>query len=212
MRIDATMISCYTKIINKNENDEDMKTIGDRIEQLLKDFGRARYEGAPPYTQVDFMEMLTGKRPAPDGKYYHVSTNKSTLNRILTNKQQPSHELLFAICDMFNTDTEWILRGNVLEPEKIPDRFMTDEANEVGAIIDQMKPPSRQVLLAAAKAALDAERILQKQAEQQILESEKELARIMKSYIIHLENGDRKLIDAYIDRIDRIDRHHTAAQ
>lgn len=211
MKTNATMINCYTNVINQIE-DYCMKTIGDRIEQLLKDFGRARYEGAPPYTQVELMEMLTGKRPGPNGKYYKVSTNKSTLNRILTNKQELSHDILFAICDMFNTDTEWILRGNVLEPEKIPDRFMTDEANQVGAIMDQMQPPSRQVLLAAAKAALEAERQLQKQAEQQIFESEKELARIMKSYISHLENGDRKVVNAYIDRIDRIERGRNCEQ
>lgn len=76
MKTNATMISCYARIIGEN-GIEDMKTIGDRIEQLLKEFGRARYDGAPPYTQVDLMEMLTGQRPAPDGKYYHVSTNKA---------------------------------------------------------------------------------------------------------------------------------------
>jgi len=28
-------------------------------------------------------------------------------------------------------------------PEKIPDRFMTDEANEVGAMVDRMQPSTR---------------------------------------------------------------------
>ncbi len=130
MRINATLIShCYNGI---NLNEDKMKTTGDRIEQLLRDFGRARYEGAPAYTQVELVEMLTGKRQAPNGKYYNVSTNKSTVSRVLTDKQELPYDVLFAICDMFDTDTEWILRGNVLEPEKIIDRFMTNEANEVG--------------------------------------------------------------------------------
>ena len=130
MRIDATLISHCNNGINLNE--DRMKTTGDRIEQMLRDFGRARYEGAPPYTQVELVEMLTGKRQAPNGKYYNVSTNKSTVSRVLTDKQELPYDVLFAICDMFDTDTEWILRGNVLEPEKIIDRFMTNEANEVG--------------------------------------------------------------------------------
>jgi len=103
MRIDAILIShCYNGI---NLNEDKMKTIGDRIEQLLRDFGRARHEGAAPYTQVELTEMLTGVRPGPNGKYYKVSTNKSTVNRILTDKQEPPHDLLFALCDMFDTDT-----------------------------------------------------------------------------------------------------------
>jgi hypothetical protein len=48
MRIDATLISHCNNGINLNE--DKMKTIGDRIEQLLRDFGRARHEGAAPYT------------------------------------------------------------------------------------------------------------------------------------------------------------------
>jgi len=71
MRIDATLISHCNNGINLNE--DNMKTIGDRIEQLLRERGRARYEGAPPYTQVELVEMLTGKRPAPNGKYYSVT-------------------------------------------------------------------------------------------------------------------------------------------
>jgi len=69
MRIDATLISHCNNGINQTE-DYCMKTIGDRIEQLLRDFGRARHEGAAPYTQVELTEMLTGARPGPNGKYY----------------------------------------------------------------------------------------------------------------------------------------------
>lgn len=50
MRIDATLISHCNNGINLNE--DKMKTIGDRIEQLLRDFGRAMYEGAAPYDGV----------------------------------------------------------------------------------------------------------------------------------------------------------------
>lgn len=176
-----------------------MKTIGDRIEQLLRDFGRARHEGAAPYTQVELTEMLTGARPGPNGKYYKVSTNKSTVNRILTDKQEPPHDLLFALCDMFDTDTEWILRGNVLEPEKIPDRFMTDEANEVGAMVDRMQPSTRQMMLNAARAAM--------QLENELLEAYREIARLLEENINLLSNGDRKIADAYIDRIGHRNAH-----
>ncbi len=46
MRIDATLISHCNNGINLNE--DKMKTIGDRIEQLLRDFGRTRHKGAAP--------------------------------------------------------------------------------------------------------------------------------------------------------------------
>ena len=85
MQIDATLMNCQCNN-SINQTEEYMQTIGDRIEQFLREFGRERYDGAPPFTQVELMEMLTGKRKAPDGKYYHISTNKSTLNRIITGK------------------------------------------------------------------------------------------------------------------------------
>lgn len=198
MRIDATLISHCNNGINLNE--DKMKTIGDRIEQLLRDFGRARHEGAAPYTQVELTEMLTGVRPGPNGKYYKVSTNKSTVNRILTDKQEPPHDLLFALCDMFDTDTEWILRGNVLEPEKIPDKFNTDEANEVGAMIDQMSQSTRQMMMAAARAAM--------QLENELLETQSELVELLRENIQFMENGARKKVDTYIDRIE----HRTGRQ
>lgn len=190
MKTNATMISCYARIIGEN-GIEDMKTIGDRIEQLLKEFGRARYDGAPPYTQVDLMEMLTGQRPAPDGKYYHVSTNKSTINRILMDKQQPSHEVLFAICDMFNTDTEWILRGNMLEPEKIPDKFNTDEANRIGAIVDDMLPPTRRLLEMIANELLEID---QRQHASNLRNAE-----LLTKYINQMANGDQQKAREYIE-------------
>lgn len=144
--------------------------------------------------------MLTGVRPGPNGKYYKVSTNKSTVNRILTDKQEPPHDLLFALCDMFDTDTEWILRGNVLEPEKIPDKFNTDEANEVGAMIDQMSQSTRQMMMAAARAAM--------QLENELLETQSELVELLRENIQFMENGARKKVDTYIDRIE----HRTGRQ
>lgn len=192
MKFNATLIShCYNGI-NQAE-DYCMKTFGDRIEQLLRDFGRARYEGAPPYTQVELTDMLTGKRPGPDGKFYKVDTNKSTINRIIQRGKEPSFEVLFAICDMFDTDTEWILRGNVLEPEKIPDRFMTDEANEVGAMIDQMSQSTRQMMVMTARSAT--------QLEKELLESQRVIAKLMEGYINLLESGDRIIAREHIDRI-----------
>ena len=167
-----------------------MKTTGDRIEQLLRDFGRARHEEAPPYTQVELVEMLTGKRQAPNGKYYKVNTNKSTVSRILTDKQDLPYDMLFAICDMFDTDTEWILRGNVLEPEKIPDRFNTDEANEVGAMIDDMLPQTRRFLETIAAGLLEID--------QRQHESNMRAAELLSAYITEMRNGDRQHAREYI--------------
>lgn len=193
MRIDATLISHCSNGVNQT-----VKTIGDRIEQLLRDFGRARYSGAPPYTQVEFTDMLTGVRSAPNGKYYRVSTNKSTVNRILTDKQELPYDLLFAICDMFDTDTEWILRGNVLEPEKIPvlemekipNKFNTDEANDVGAMIDDMLPQTRRFLETIAAGLLEID--------QRQHESNMRAAELLSAYITEMRNGDRQHAREYI--------------
>lgn len=117
-------------------------------------------------------------------------------------------DLLLALSEILNVSVGYLITG--IEPES-PTAW-SEEAEQVARLIDQMQPPTRQVLLSAAKAALEAERQLRKQTEQQMFESEKELSRIMKSYASHLENSDRKVVDAYIDRIDRIDRLRNAAQ
>lgn len=208
MKINATLISHYCNGIERTE-DYRMKTFGDRIEQLLRDFGRARYEGAPPYTQVELTDMLTGKRPGPDGKFYKVDTNKSTINRIIQRGKEPSFEVLFAICDLFNTDTEWILRGNVLEPEKIPDKFNTDEANEVGAMVDKMQPQTRQMMLTGAQSALRWEKALLQIQQDKLMESQRKVARLLEENINLWSSADRKIADDYIENIGH---HRTGPQ
>lgn len=106
-------------------------------------------------------------------------------------KQQPSHEVLFAICDMFNTDTEWILRGNMLEPEKIPDKFNTDEANRIGAIVDDMLPPTRRLLEMIANELLEID---QRQHASNLRNAE-----LLTKYINQMANGDQQKAREYIE-------------
>lgn len=159
-------------------------TFGERVKECR--------EENTTYTQNDFIEILKSR--------YGISMSAAAFSKIElgeTRRLDPS--LIVAIAAIAQTNIHYLITGE--EPESTV--AWSEEAEQVARLVDQMQPPSRQVLLATAKATLEAERQLQKQAEQQVFESEKELARIMRSYISHLENGDRKVVDAYIARIDR---------
>lgn len=148
MQNHAMMINWRHVTSRQNEDVGMLDTIGDRINDLLRSRGRA--DRGMPYTQVELFEMLTGERPGPDGKYYSISTNKSTLNRIMLDKQEPSNDFLFAFCDMFDTDTEWVLRGRALESET-SGKFISDEAEQVAAIVNSLPAELRAPLLDGAR-------------------------------------------------------------
>lgn len=168
-------------------------TFGERVKECR--------EENTTYTQNDFIEILKSR--------YGISMSAAAFSKIeLGETRRLDPNLIIAIASIAETSVSYLITG--IEPET-PTAW-SEEAEIVARLIDQMQPPTRQVLLSAAKAALEAERQLRKQTEQQMFESEKELSRIMKSYASHLENSDRKVVAAYIDRIDRIDRLRNAAQ
>lgn len=166
-----------------------LDTIGDRLNQLLKE--RGRQDRGEAYTQLELFQMLTGKRPGPDGKHYKVDTNKSTLNRIFTDKkQQIPLDVIFAICDMFSQDLRYILR-NQIEDEP-PTLTWSEESQEVAELMDRMQPSTRQMIVQAARAAA--------KLEDELLETQKELIGMLYKNINLLENGDRKKVDDYLHR------------
>jgi Helix-turn-helix len=154
--ITTHMINKFTIVISHNsEEDLMLDTVGDRILHLMRDRGRA--ERRREYTQSELLAMLTGDMDAPNGKRYDVKTNRSSLSRIISGDQKPSLDLLDAICDMFNTDLEWLGRGNSIEEPMSIEAFVTDEANEGGAMIDQLLPQFRRFAIAAIVAIRDLE-------------------------------------------------------
>lgn len=165
-----------------------LDTIGDRLNQLLRERGRNDRNEA--YTQVDLTDMLTGRATAPNGQRYNIRTNKSTINRILTDKQEPPLEIIFAICDIFNQDLRWILRGDVAaEP---PALAWSEEAEIIAGLVDSLLPRSRRLVEIVARnlLAIDNEQ----------RENEKELIELLMENINLLPNGAGKIAKDYIDR------------
>ena len=191
MKIDA-MLNCQHNSNHHEEGTIVLETIGDRMTDFLRARGRA--DRGEAYTQKELFEMLNGVRLGPNGKRYHIGTNRSTLNRILTDKQEPPLNILFAFCEMFETDTEWILRGNVLEPEKVPDRFMTDEANEVGALIDAMSSRSRRLMKLIGENLEEADREQRRKNE--------DVTRLLESLTHLLSENQRNAVSDILRSLD----------
>lgn len=143
---------------------------------------------------------------------FGIKITYGALSQIETGETKRFHiDMLFALAKIFAVNPYTLLTGEEIETPVA----WSAEAEEVARLVDQMQPPTRQAIVDAAKSALEAERQLLQRAEKQMLESERELARIMKSYISHLSdlaNGDRKVVDDYIDRIDRNDRNRNGSQ
>lgn len=145
------MIGLWTKNAECKEKvmSEIAGTIGDRILHLLRTGGRA--DRGVPYEQKDLVAWLNGDAKAPDGNFYHVGTSTSTMSRIINGSAEPPLGAIIAICNMFHTDMEWLATGEVREePERI-ERFVTDEANRVGAIVDAVDQDMRDLILHMAE-------------------------------------------------------------
>jgi transcriptional regulator with XRE-family HTH domain len=166
-----------------------LNTLGDRIVHLLRTQGRA--DRGREYDQSELTDMLNGKLKAPDGKYYRVPTNRSTINRIISGKTKPTLELLSAICDMFGVDMEWLARGRSLD-DAPADHFMTEEANTIGALVDKLPIELRTVLL-------DGAQLLYKLHTDQ-RKKEEELISLLEDNINLMGNGHRRIAREYIDR------------
>lgn len=169
-------------------------TIGDRIMQLLRE--RGRQDRGEPYSQAELTNMLTGQTLALDGKFYNFITNTSTISRVLRDKQEPPVAIISAICDIFGTDAEWLLRGNVLEPQIVEQRFMTDEANAIGALVDEMDQDTRRFILINAQMIhkLNQER----KARQQ------EIARLMQDYLELISINNQGEAKSILDKFNSI--------
>ena len=166
------------------EKDVVLDTIGDRIFHLLRTHGRA--DRGSDYSQLELVSWLNGETVAPDGRKYAVGTNKSTLNRIISDKMKsPPLEVLSAICDIFGVDLEWLGRGNTiqLDEKEKSDIFMQPEAGEIVLLMERMEVENRQIILYMAKhiSRLDNE----------LRQSDYELAKILARNIEGISAADR---------------------
>lgn len=198
MYMHDTILDCSKKqnLQTALERSEMLDTIGDRVDWLLKSTGRD--DRGREYEQQELSAWLTGAEVARNGKRYSLSFGRGMVSRLVTNQMKLySPDLISAICEIFDTDAEWLLRGNTLTaPEPAQhDIFTALETGEVALLVDRMDPSNRQFMLAVAR------HIARKDSEARMLDNE--LADIVTKYINLLNNGDReraKLIIAQIRR------------
>lgn len=150
MYIDDTMLNCSEKFHDGYRKDEAaLKTIGDRIAHLLQEGGRADRGMHNEYEQQELAAWLSGEAIAPNGKKYNLSIDASGVNRLVRNKtKRPDLEVLYAICEIFNVDMEWLTRGNTIDHDDDKyDKFITSEAGVVARLVDHMDSENRRFML-----------------------------------------------------------------
>ena len=172
-------------------------TIGDRVMQLLRD--RGRIDRGNAYSQAELVAMLNGEMAAPDGRKRYVKTNRSTISRMINDKMKyPPLDILIAMCEMFDTDLEWLARGNVAQGE--PGRpWHSDEAYTVAALVDNMPESFRRNLAALLQELHDARQ--REIAERRQLDIE--IAQLLQENISILESHQRRTAVEYIDRLEK---------
>lgn len=203
MYTSATMLRlyhCENNFNNEIVGDVVLDTMGDRILDLLKSQGRA--DRGTDYEQQELMEWLTGEKLAPNGERYSFNIDRSHVSRLVRNKiKNPPWDELGAICDIFHTDLEWLVRGKIIpaeEKEESADIFMTPEAGMVALLVDSMEEENRQFILSVATyiGRLDND----------ARQWDYEIAKILARNIEQLPNGDRARARLLLSQIQPQDR------
>ena len=100
-------------------------------------------------------------------------------------------DLLLALCEILGVDATYLITG--VEAEK-PTTW-SEEAEKLAAVVDGLSPRARRLLLDGAQ--------MLKQIESEILESQREIARLLEENINLLSNSDQRIAGEYIARILR---------
>lgn len=146
----SDILSCDYPLTTTNYRESteeiEMETIGDRVQEILRK--RGRDDRNEPYEQWELVAMLNGKMTAPNGQRYRVpNANKSTISKMINGNQRWQLEIISAICLMFEQDANWLFHGEAIDVESTPQQFISDEANEAGAIIDRLDPDLRDAVM-----------------------------------------------------------------
>lgn len=131
-------------------------------------------------------------------KEFGIKMTYGALSQIETGETKRFHiDQLFAFAKIFNVDPYTLLTGE----ERGEVVSYSEEAEQVARLVDRMQPASRKMIVSSAIATLELENELRTQAEKELLETQRELVDVLKEDISYLENGVRRKVDAYIDRI-----------
>lgn len=115
--------------------------------------------------------------------------------------KRPPTKTLQAIKQILGVSLDYLVDSD--EPEE-EERFMSDEANQIGAMVDAMLPRSRQLLLSIADGLL--------RIDEEQYESDARLSQLLMENISGLANGYRAEAREYIERTElarrRLKFHH----
>ena len=100
-------------------------------------------------------------------------------------------DLLLALCEILDVTPGYLITG--IEAEK-PTAW-SEEAEKLASMVDGLSPRARRLLLDGAQ--------MLKQIEGEILESQREIAKLLEENISLLSNSDRRIAGEYIARILR---------
>ena len=154
----------------------EMNTIGRRIRLAMTE---------NELRQVDVLEQL---------RTHGIEMSKAQLSKIVNDDVTMfAPETLIALGKILDINLHYMITGEELETKV--ERFFSDEANAVGAMIDAMMPRSRRMILIMAESLL--------KTDQEQRSNELEIAALLEENIKLLSNGDRKVATDYIERTGR---------
>lgn len=171
------------------------RTMGGRINELL---GTDDVDRSERYTQKDLYEWLTGATIAPNGRRYNLDIGSpSTVSRLINGDVQNVEkylQILTAICEIFYTDLEYLVRGRTTEKEVPTEQFFTPEANTVARLVDAMDEDYRK------EVQRFAEFLTSEDKRRRSLHNE--LGSVLRAYVDHLSPEAQSRMRLLISQIE----------
>lgn len=187
-----------------NQEQAKVETLGDRIDQLLKEHGRRDRGGVGnEYEQQELWEWMTGIKPAPNGKKYNFSFDKSHISKLIRNKiKYPPPDELKAIKEIFGVSLDWLYTGEETPMHDGHDVFFTSEAGDIAAIVDRMDEEDRKCLLRLCqrwqRITLETDSI-----HFTLRDTQKKLVYVLDRIKEHVPAEERQLIDELVALSER---------
>ena len=157
----------------------ELNTMGKRLGYALD---------ANNYKQTELAELLKG--------YGFSNVEGNHISKIMNGHiQTPSLDMLVVICDILGITLDWLVRGIEDQDEhNAPDVFVTDEANEIGRMVDELDLENREFVKAIVTKihTLRSEKV----------ELQREIVTLIRESIANMESGQRDHARLILRKID----------
>lgn len=121
-----------------------------------------------------------------------VGMNRSSLSKVELGQYEPSMAQLAALAAALQTNVHMLVTGEEITPPE-PDAFMTDEANEVGILLDGMDKNLREIVLNLTR------QLAQENVDRRTLE--KEYSDLLDGIFSRLESRDQAKARSILGKI-----------